>query len=305
VRSLFGRGGAVAVTVSPARLRPGDELSATIVVPSAIEKVAAAKAELGYVNTYAYRWAGRADAAATAGADSLATIGQVGTDYGSERETTDWVGVVETPLAIRDGALAAGTRDLPFRVPSWAPASSEELVTWAVRLTVDRKGRDIEADGAFVVLAPAPPAGQQPGPARHERVMGGSSDIAIHLDRPAWRAGETMSGTVVITAPAEGLPEADVAVVLQYDRLSHPLERTPARAVTFDRGLVSIDKHVALAAGGATELPFALPLPADAGPTAEAVHSSLEWFVLVRILYKGFSAHLPERVRLGFVVYND
>ena len=94
MRSLFGRGGAVAVTVSPAQLRPGDELTATIAVPSAIEKVAAAKAELGYLNTYAYRWAGRADAAATAGADSLATIGQVGTDYGSERETTDWVGVV-------------------------------------------------------------------------------------------------------------------------------------------------------------------------------------------------------------------
>ena len=303
MRSLFGRGGAVAVTVSPAQLRPGDALTATIAVPSAIEKVAAAKAELGYVNTYAYRWAGRADAAATAGADSLATIGQVGTDYGSERETTDWVGIVETPLEITGGALAAGTRELPFRVPSWAPGSSEQLVTWAVRLTVERKGRDIEADGAFVVLAPAP-APDAAGPGRHERVMGGSSDIEIRLDRPAWRAGETLTGTVVITAPADGLPEADVAVVLQYDRLSHPLERTPARAVTFDAGLVSIDKHVALTAGGATELPFALPLPAGAGPTAEAVHSSLEWFVLVRILYKGFSTHLPERVRRGFVVYN-
>jgi hypothetical protein len=135
--------------------------------------------------------------------------------------------------------------------------------------------------------------------------MGGSSDIEIRLDRPAWRAGETIGGTVVITAPAEGLPEADVAVMLQYDRLSHPLERTPASAVTFDRGLVSIDKHVALTAGGAAELAFALPLPADAGPTAEAVHSSLEWFVLVRIFYKAFSAHLPERVRREFVVYND
>ena len=84
-------------------------------------------------------------------------------------------------------------------------------MTWAVRLTVDRKGRDIEADGVFVVLAPAPAPGHAPAPGRHERVMGGSSDIEIRLDRPAWRAGETMTGTVVITAPAEGLPEADVA----------------------------------------------------------------------------------------------
>jgi len=206
---------------------------------AAIEKVTSAKAELGYVNTYAPRWAGRADAAATAGADSLATIGQVGTDYGSERETQGWVAVVQTPLEIVDGTLAAATHERGFRVPSWAPASSKELVTWAVRLTVERRGRDIEANGAFMVLAPAPA----------------------------------------------------------------PPGRAPARNVTFDRDLVPIDKHVALTAGGATELPFELALPADAGPTAEAVHSSLEWFVLVRILPKGFSAHLPERVRRGFVVY--
>ena len=261
-----------------------------------------AKAELGYVNTYAPPLGGRADAAATAGADALATIGQVGTDYGSERETQGWVAVVQAPLEIVDGTLAAATHERGFRVPSWAPASSKELVTWAVRLTVERRGRDIEANGAFLVLAPEPaPPGRAPG--RDERVMGGSPDIEIRFDRPAWRAGETISGTV-ITSPADGLPEADVAVVLRFDRLAHPLEHTPARNVTFDRGLVPIDKHVALTAGGATELPFELPLPADAGPTAEAVHSSLEWFVLVRILFNGFSAHLPERVRRGFVVYS-
>ena len=300
-----GGGDAPSVTVTPAQLRPGDDLTATITLPATIEKVAAAKAELGYVNTYAYRWAGKADAAAAAGVGSLATIGEVGTDYGSERETTDWVAIVETPLELAGGTLAAGTRELAFRVPSWAPGSSEELLTWAVRLTVDRKGRDIERDGSFVVLTPAPaPAPAQPPADRQERVMGDASDIDIRLDRAAWRAGETITGTVVITAPAEGLPEADVAVVLQFDRLSHPLERTPARGVTFDRGRVPIDKHVALTAGGVTELPFELALPAGAGPTAEAVHSSLEWFVLVRILYKGFSAPLPERVRRGFVVFN-
>ena len=258
---------------------------------------------MGYVNTYAYCWASRADAAATAGADSLATIGQVGPDYGSERETQGWVAVVQTPLEIVDGTLAAATHERGFRVPSWAPASSKELVTWAVRLTVERRGRDIEANGAFVVLAPAPaPPGRAPG--RDERVMGGSSDIEIRFDRPAWRAGETISATVVITSPADGLPEADVAVVLRFDRLAHPLEHTPARNVTFDRGLVPIDKHVALTAGRRDRAALRAPAAADAGPTAEAVHSSLEWFVLVRILYNGFSAHLPERVRRGFVVYS-
>ena len=67
---------------------------------------------------------------------------------------------------------------------------------------------------------------------------------------------------------------------------------------------MQLDKRVALAPGAPTELPFAIALPADAPPTAEAVHGSLAWYVGVRILYKGFSAHMPERVRRGFVVYN-
>jgi hypothetical protein len=51
-------------------------------------------------------------------------------------------------------------------------------------------------------------------------------------------------------------------------------------------------------------LPFALPLPADAAPTATAVHSSLGWFVRARIFYAGWKGPLPERVRRPFVVVN-
>ena len=301
MRLSFGRGTAIALTVSPPALLPGGELTATIALPEAVEKVRAAHAELGYENAYLYRWAGRAEAAATAGAGSLATIGEVGTDYGSSRETTDWVAVSTAELELAAGTLAAGTRTLTFRVPSWAPGSSEELVRWAVRLVVDRTGRDAEAQARFVVLAPAPDA---PRIGALDRVMGGASNPDIRLDRPAWRAGETITGTVVLTAPAEGLPEADIAAVLQYDRISHPLQRTPAPTVTFDRGRTTIDERATLSPGVTTELRFELPLPAAAPPSAEAVHSSLTWFAGVRILYRGLSGPLPERVRREIVVYN-
>ncbi|MEA2193528.1 MAG: hypothetical protein QOI73_3649 [Solirubrobacteraceae bacterium] len=297
---LFGRGASAAVSVEPQQLLPGGELIATVTIPDAFDKVATATAVLGYENTYAYRWAGRADAAATSATTSLATIGDVGTDYGSERVTSDWVAVIATELPLAGDTLEAGTHELAFRVPSWAPGSSEQLAAWAVRLSVDRKGRDVGADGPFTVLAP-PPA--DPPPAEQERVLGASTDIDIRLDRPCWRAGETITGTVAITA-RETLPEADVAVVLEFDRLSHPLERTPAQCVTFDRGRVQLDKHLALPPNAATELPFEIALPADAPPSAEGVHSTLCWYVLVRILYKGLIAPMPERVRRGFVVYN-
>jgi len=296
---LFGRGGSAAVSVEPQQLLPGGELIATVTIPAALDNVAAATAELGYENTYAYRWAGRGDAAAVAG-DSLATIGEVGTDHGSERVISEWVPVLTSDVPLAGDTLEAATHRLPFRVPSWAPGSSEQLVGWAVRLTVARKGRDVSADGALTVLAPLP---ADPPPGEQERVHGRSTDIDIRLDRPCWRAGETITGTVAITAP-EALPEADVAVMLQLDRVSHPLERTPARGETFDRDRVQLDKRLALPVSTAAQLRFEIELPADAPPTAEGVHSSLRWYVLVRILYKGFSGHMPEHVRRGLVVYN-
>ena len=290
--------------VEPSELLPTDELVAHVTLPEALDNVASAKAELGYVNTYNYRWAGKADATLTQGADSLANIGEVGTDYGSEREVSDWVAVTATDLEVDGGRLDAGAHELAFRVPSWAPGSSDErLVRWAVRLAVDRKGRDIETDGGFTVLAAPPDPLPAPGPL--ERVMGSSTDIDIRLDRTAWCAGATITGTVVITAPAgDPMPEADVAVALQLDRLSHPLQRTPGQGQTYDHDRVQLDKRVALVPGAATELPFEIPVPADAPPTAEAVHGSLAWYVGVRILYKGFTAHMPERVRRGVVLYN-
>jgi hypothetical protein len=57
-------------------------------------------------------------------------------------------------------------------------------------------------------------------------------------------------------------------------------------------------------AGATTEVPFAVDLPADSGPTAEAVHPSIEWFVQVRVMYKGFHSHVPELVGREIVVFN-
>ena len=51
-------------------------------------------------------------------------------------------------------------------------------------------------------------------------------------------------------------------------------------------------------------LPFEIPLPADAPPTAAAVHSSMNWFVQARLMYAGFNGHMLERVRRPIVVVN-
>jgi hypothetical protein len=290
----------IGLALEPSVLRPTDSLSAAITIGERIDRVRDARVQLGYVNTYSYRWAGRRDAALRHDDASLLTLGDVGTDAGSERDTDDWVGVLDEALPVDGGVLEAGDHDVVLRIPSWAPGSSQSIVRWVVRVRVDREGRpDVEVEETCTVLAP-PPA-EPPAELALERLMGDSSDIVVVTERPWVRAGEQLRGTVTLTAKGE-VPEADLAVFLQRDRASHPLERTPGGGTTFDGGRVQLDKHLTLAPGVPTIVPFAIDVPADSDPTSEAVHSSLTWFVQARVLYKGFNSHMPERVRRELVI---
>ena len=75
----------------------------------------------------------------------------------------------------------------------------------------------------------------------------------------------------------------------------HPLTRRPSRG-----GRRWPDPHGcqarSAARGVGVALPFELPLPVDAAPTARAVHSSMRWFVQARMFYAGFTGPLTERV---------
>jgi hypothetical protein len=289
-----------AVEVAPAVVSPTESIAVTVTLAEPLDRVAAARVRLGYVNRYGCRWAGRRDAALRHDDSSLLTLGQVGTDAGSDRNTEDWVGVLDEELPFSGGTLEAGSHEVALRIPSWAPGSSESIVRWVVRLQVRREGRgDVELEQAFTVLAP-PPAAAPEGLAL-ERLMGGSSEIVVDTERAWYRAGEQLRGTIAITPDGE-VPEADVGVLLQRVRASHPLERTPGEPQILDGGTVQLDKHLLLPADVATKVPFTIEIPADADPTSEAVHSSLRWFVQVRILYKGFNSHVPERVRREFVL---
>ncbi|WP_353369685.1 hypothetical protein [Mycobacterium sp.] len=93
-------------------------VQATVTTDGAITKVTAATVEWGYTNFYRYHWAGRADAAAAAGNDSLWNMDQVGTNYGSEKDADDWVGVTKVELPIATGEFSGGSS--AFTAPPWA-----------------------------------------------------------------------------------------------------------------------------------------------------------------------------------------
>ena len=204
---LFKRSSGVRVSVTPEVVRPRQTVQATVTTDKPVDKVSAVTLEWGYTNFYRYRWAGRADAAATAGVDSWVMMDQVGTDAGSEKDTEDWVGVTKVDLPVGTGEFSGGSAS--FTVPSWAPGSSDALARWSARLTIERGGRDIDTRGDFAVII-------------------GSDDIEVadagrhvvaghHVEQRAARRGLGRDSIqVVVNAVFGGAKQAAIAAGRQY-----------------------------------------------------------------------------------------
>ncbi len=288
------------MTLTPEVLRPRQTVTATIETDKPIDEVATATLEWGYDNFYNYHWAGRADSVAAAGNDSILTMDQVGTNYGSARVTDDWVCVTRVELPVATSEFTGTTAT--FKVPSWAPGSSPEIARWSARLRIERGGRDVDERGDFTVVIGTADVEAEEEPM--ERFWGaGETEIDILLGSAVYRAGETISGQVILR-PKMDLPNGDVAVYWQRQVESHPLVRHPAEGGALDGRIMQLDKTIPLTAGTQLTLPFALPIPEDAAPTASAVHSSLSWFVAARMFYAGFTGHQIERVRRPITVVN-
>jgi hypothetical protein len=297
---LFSRSGGAKVVVSPAIVTPRQTVQATVATDGPIDKVSSARLDWGYTNFYRYHWAGRVDSAAAAGNDTIWTAGQVGTNYGGDRDTDDWVSVIAEDVPIATGEFTGGSST--FRVPSWAPASSSAIARWECRLTIDRAGRDVDTHGEFTVRIGTADVEAYVEPLE---VVSGAAETVLDvvLSSPVWRAGDTITGHVNLM-PTSDLPDGDLAVSWQRDRESHPLTRAPGPGGQLDGRVVTLGKRIPLRAGVPVALPFEIPLPADAAPTAAAVHSSINWFVQARMMYAGFTGHMLERVRRPILVVN-
>jgi hypothetical protein len=288
------------VTVSPSVVVPCQSIDVRATASKPIGDVTSARIELGYYNFYRYRWAGRADAAATATTNGMWLTEDVGTTYGTDRDTKDWIGLFEAELPTPTSVFTDGS--VTFRLPSWAPASSSQIASWSCRLIVQRRGFDVDEDAEFTVLAGIDDAPADIGAL--EQVTGSAAArLDIELPRKVFRAGETIEGAVLIT-PTRDLPVGDVRVKWQGQRDSHPRTRTPGFDEIVNGRTVRLEKHVTLREGMTVRLPFQTALPADAAPTASAVHSSMRWFVSATMFYAGFASPGTESVRLPIVVVN-
>jgi hypothetical protein len=296
---MFRRSTSIEVTVSPAVAVPRQTVTATI--SGSLDRVRSARLDWGYTNFFRYHWAGRADSAAAQFHDDLWLPDEVGTNDGGDRDTEEWVSVTATDLPIVTGELPSGSYD--FRVPSWAPASSEEIARWSCRLTVDRDGRDVDARGDFTVLIR--PEDADAGDEPMERYDGAAETVVdIALPSPVYAAGQVVRGQITLT-PTADLPDGDLRVSWQHYRESHPLTKNPCATAPVEGPVVKLGRGIPLRAGSPVVVPFEVTLPADAAPTAAAVHSSMSWFIRAELLYAGFTSHPTERVRKPIVVVNS
>ena len=252
MRLLPRRKPAATLTLAPDQpSRPTETVTATVSLEEALDQVTDAWVELGYVNSFRYRWAGRRDAAANFDDGSFLTAGQVGTDYGSERDTEEWVEALREPLVVAGGVLGAGSQSVGLRLPSWAPGSSESTVRWEVRLHVERSGKDVETSAVLHVLVGAPDPLPELALIQGTSALSNSLEWDIRTERPCYRPGEEVRGTIVLT-PREPVRKGDLALTFMRVRLSHPLTRTPGNETeSMTRPLVDVVKGLELACGRA------------------------------------------------------
>jgi hypothetical protein len=232
--------------------------------------------------------------------DSWFMMGEVGTDAGSEKDTEDWVGVTKVELPVSSGQFTGGSSS--FTVPSWAPGSSEVLARWSARLTIERGGRDVDTRGDFTVVIGRDDMQVTDAP---QARTGGDGETAIEIVLPSliFRAGETINGSITLTPHAD-MSDGELAIYWGRRRISHPLERTPAIAGGTKSGpTIKLGKEISLRNGTPVTVPFAVPLPEDAPPTGEAVHSSLVWFLEATLSYSKWTQGI-EQVRRQIVVVN-
>jgi hypothetical protein len=297
---LFKRSSDARVSVTPEVVSLRQTAAATVTTDGPIDKVSSATLEWGYTNFYRYRWAGRADSAAVQMNDSWLMLGEVGTDAGSEKDTEDWVSVTKVELPVAPGQFSGGASS--FTVPSWAPGSSDVLARWSARLTIERGGRDVDTRADFRVVIGRNDLQVTDEP---QARTGGDGDTEIDIVLPSllFRAGETINGHIVLT-PRKDMSDCELGIYWGWRRISHPLQRTPAEGGGSKSGqTVKLGKGIPLRTGTPVTVPFAVPLPEDAPPSGEAVHSSLVWFLEASLMYSKWTQGI-EKVRRQIFVAN-
>jgi hypothetical protein len=268
------------VTVTPDVVTPRQTVSARVAAALPVDDASAAWLEWGYTNFYRYHCA-----------DGPESVTAPGEDRGADA----WICVTRTELPLTAGKFDSATAT--FRVPPWAPASSAQIARWSCRLVVSCDGRDVDRHAEFTVHTGPDQFADEAAMQEPVTVLAGDAETAVDitLPTPVCAAGAVIRGDLTLT-PTADLPDGDVVVRWQQQCESHPMQRTPAAVSVLDGPIIKVGSRIPLRTGAVVQLPFEIPVPGDAAPTATAVNSSMTWFIQADMSYAGAGGHRSEQV---------
>lgn len=214
--------------------------------------------------------------------------------------------VAEAPVGRPGEPIAAGGYSFRLQVPDDALPSArshdlwDNAVDWWVAVHVDRRhGFDAEVDGAFVVAAPAERA---TGVVLEEPTFEGNRFFGVVMATRTVRAGDSVTGKVVIGAPQDmQLERMDARLELNRKDGPDLAERGPSWQTREHFAAARLTSQMSLRAGETTELAFDLRVPPTA-PTLHSRHCSFDWTVHVT----GVTAEgKTTDARVPLLVHND
>jgi len=249
----------VALALDDPVVAPGEDVHVTVSVSG--EGAQALRVVLFYTNEYLRP--GASTSGQASGGESfveLATDLAVEATDGPAEQHEAIVVVASAGHTAAEGPVA-GEHRLRLPVPDDAPSSAGSLVRWQVRATLEGGDASPAQAVADVVVAMTPEAGAA------------TLDTSVRWDEgfafvfpggQAVRAGQTLSGTLVVTPP-KAMSVTEIRIDARGTRADlGGIKREQTIATTVVAGKSKLDQ------GSRHEFPFTLPIPADTLPDFNA-----------------------------------
>ncbi|HEX4831119.1 MAG TPA: sporulation protein [Trebonia sp.] len=185
--------------------------------------------------------------------------------------------IAEVAVIPPGGPAMPGEHAVRLPIPGDGLPSATDQVSWSVRAVIDRRhGADIQAESPVEVLAgPERFASEATSDPRYR----GERFVDLQLPARMVRPGQAIGGTVILR-PERALTVTEVLVTFV---VTLPVKK--GLAGTSVAPVVLLSEPFDLQPGDTRELPFELPLPADAAPsvrgsmTTPRCHSVVSWDV--------------------------
>jgi len=237
-------------------LLPGDTVAATVTLSEPDKKAQGGRVELFYRNTYK-----EVDYDRDADGDTDRRV----------RTKTAEIPVASAPL-FGAGEPASGSYSVELELPTGAPATAPDLVEYAVRAVLDRKG-GFDAKDEAPVTVHAPAETHADWARRPAELTTTALGMAMEIEPRIVRPGDVIRGSFTLT-PTSPVEARSLRAQLEWRRRDRDGLESHGTASRIELG-----GDETLAPGQTRELPFELVVPQDAAPCFQTPNNELHWVV--------------------------